>query len=372
MKILITVSVRWWNANAYYAISLAKALSDLGYQVYVAGDPTYPPTIRAENEGLETVKIRFASFNPIVLIKDWYKLYKFVKEKNIEIINAHRSEDHLLTAFIAKRLNIPLVRSLGDVRSPKDNFMNRWLHFKATDYHISSSESNLTRYISTWPDFKPNISIIPGGVNGEEVYRIEEKSNLLQKLKLPANSAIVGIIARLSPVKDHVTFIMSASLVFENVSDVLFLISGIEVEITRNDLKTLSESVNLNSHIYFLDRHEPVNELLSVLDIGVISSKGSEVISRIAIEYLATSVPVVATDVNVLPEIIKNDRNGYIVPAEDPYQMSEAITKILLDKTLKEKFSRQNLTDFKNKYNIKHVAESIVEIYKNLIRVKNG
>ncbi len=372
MKILITVSVRWWNANAYYAISLAEALSKLGHKVYVAGDPTYPPTIHANNEGLETVKIRFASFNPFVLLKDWYKLYKFVKEKNIEIINAHRSEDHLLTAFIAKRLNIPLVRSLGDVRSPKDNFINKWLHFKATDYHISSSESNLTRYISTWPDFKPNSSIIPGGVNGEEVYRIEEKSNLLQKLKLPVNSAIVGIIARLSPVKDHETFIMSASLVLENVSDVVFLISGIDVEITKDDLKTLSESVNLNSNIYFLDRHEPVNELLSVLDVGVIASKGSEVISRIAIEYLATGIPVVATDVNVLPEIIENERNGYIVQAENPFDMSNAITKILQNNTLKEKFSRQNLADFKNKYNIKHVAESIVEIYKNLIRVKNG
>ena len=169
----------------------------------------------------------FASFNPFVLLKDWYKLYKFVKEKNIEIINTHRSEDHLLTAFIAKRLNIPLVRSLGDVRSPKDNFMNRWLHFKATDYHISSSESNLIRYISTWPDFKPNSSIIPGGVNGDEVYKIKEKSILLKKLKISENSMIVGLIARLSPVKDHETFIMSASLVLENVSDVLFLISGI-------------------------------------------------------------------------------------------------------------------------------------------------
>lgn len=372
LNILITVSVRWWNANAYYAISLAEALSKLGHKVYVAGDPDYPPTAHAMTAGLETIEVRFASLNPFVLLKDWYKLYKFVKEKNIEIINAHRSEDHLLTAFIAKRLNIPLVRTLGDVRSPKDNFMNRWLHFKATDYHISSSKSNLTRYISTWPDFKPNSSIIPGGVKGEEVYRIEEKSNLLQKLKLPANSAIVGIIARLSPVKDHVTFIMSASLVFENVSDVVFLISGIEEKITRKDLKTLSESLNLNSNIYFLDRHEPVNELLSVLDIGVISSNGSEVISRIAMEYLATGVPVVATDVNVLPEVIENNRNGYVVPAENPYQMSEAITKILLDKSLKEKFSQQNLIDFKNKFDMNHVAESILEIYKNLIRVKNG
>ena len=63
MNILITVSVRWWNANAYYAISLAEALSNMGHKVYVAGDPDYPPTIRAKDAGLEILEIRFASFN---------------------------------------------------------------------------------------------------------------------------------------------------------------------------------------------------------------------------------------------------------------------------------------------------------------------
>jgi len=367
LNILITVSVRWWNANAYYAISLAEALSKIGHKVYVAGDPDYPPTLRAKDAGLETINIKFAGFNPLILVKEWYKLYKFVKEKNIGIINAHRSEDHLFTALIARKLNIPLVRTLGDVRCPKDNFINRWLHFKATDFHISSSESNLVRYISTWPDFKPNISIIPGGVNGEEVFKINDKLSLLQKFELPANSPIVGIIARLSPIKDHTTFIMSASLVLEKISDVIFLISGIEEEITRNDLKTLSESLNLNSNIHFLDRHEPVNELISVLDVGVIASKGSEVISRVAMEYLATGVPVVTTDINVLPEIIENNRNGYVVEAENPYQMSEAITKILQNDSFKEKISMHNQSDFKNKFEVNVVAKSVLDIYINLL-----
>ena len=371
MKILITVSVRWWNANAYYAISLAEALTKLGHQIYVAGDPDYPPIIMARKAGIETIAINFASFNPFILLLNWLKLYKFVKDKNIDIINAHRSEDHLLSALITKILNIPLVRTLGDVRSPKDNFINRWLHFRATDYHISSSESNITRYISTWPDFKPNISTIPGGINGNLLYQIEDKQHVLHKLEISENKNLVGIVARLSPVKDHETFIMAASLVYERVSNVLFLISGIEEEISKKDLKTLSESLNLDSNIYFLDRYEPIHELLSILDIGVISSKGSEVISRIAMEYMATGVPVVTTDVNVLPEIIKNNRNGYVVESENPYQMSEAIIKLLQNKSERKRISENNLSDFKDKFEIQVVAESILEIYKSLIAAKS-
>lgn len=372
LNILITVSVRWWNANAYYAISLAETLKNLGQNVYVAGDPGYPPTLRAMEAGLQTIEIRFASFNLVVLLNDWYKLYKFVKEKKIKIIHANRSEDHLLTSFITKKLNIPLVRSLGDVRSPKDNFINRWLHFNATDYHISSSESNLTRYCSTWPEFKPRYSIIFGGVDKKDIYRIKDKSFLLKRFNLPAGSPIIGIIARLSPVKDHITFIMSASLVLENISNAIFLISGIEEEITRNELLIMAESLNLNSNIFILNKHEPVKELLSVLDVGVISSKGSEVIARVAMEYLATGVPVVATDINVLPEIIENGRNGFIVPAENPYEMSEAILKILQDDTLKEKISNQNIEDFNAKFDINVAANSILKIYEDLLKQRSA
>jgi glycosyltransferase involved in cell wall biosynthesis len=225
----------------------------------------------------------------------------------------------------------------------------------------------MIRYYSTWPDFKPNFSVIPGGIKGDEIYKIKDKSRLLKKFELPSSSSVVGIIARLSPIKDHATFIMAASLVHENVPDAVFLISGIEVEITRKDLKVLSESVNLNSNIYFLDHHDPVNELLSVLDIGVIASKGSEVISRVAMEYLASGIPVVATDINVLPEIIGNGRNGFIVSAENPYEMSHAILKILQNDTLKEKISKQNMDDFKNRFDINIVANSVSDIYNSLL-----
>jgi glycosyltransferase involved in cell wall biosynthesis len=367
MKILIAISSRWWNATAYYAISLAEALTKSGHHVYIASDPGYPPAKKALDTGLEVIDIRFASLNPLILLIDWFKLYSIVKEKKIDIIHSHNPEDHLISALVASKLKIPLLRTLSDVRPPKDNFINRWLHFKRTDFHISSSDSNLIRYYSTWRDFEPKCSVISGGVKGEAVYKISKRSELLEKFKIPSGSKIVGIIARLAPVKDHATFIMAASLVFESVPDAYFLICGSEAEITRNELKALAENVNLNSNIVFSDHYEPVNELMSLLDVGVISSKGSEVISRVAMEYLAIGVPVVATDVNVLPEIIEHGRNGYIVPPENPYEMSEAIIKILKDQSLKEKISDNNISDFKNKFEMKIVAKSVLNIYHNLI-----
>jgi glycosyltransferase involved in cell wall biosynthesis len=368
LNILITVSVRWWNANAYYAISTAKALSGLGHQVYVSGDPGYPPTVMAQKEGLNTFGFRFASFNPIILILDLFRLYRFIKGRKIEIINAHRSEDHLLTALLAKILNIPIVRTLGDVRAPKNNFINRWLHLRITDYHILSSESTFIRYISTWKNFNPDYSIFPGGVDGTQFYTRKKSPQLLKKININEGTYVVGMISRLSPIKGHNTFIMAASLILEQFPNVTFIISGKEVEISVKELEALADSLNLNHHMLFIDHYEPVNELQSIFDVGVIASTGSEVISRIAMEYLATGIPVVATQINVLPEIIQDGHNGFVIPAEDPYAMADAILKILKNPKLREQYSKNNILDFKSKFDIKKIAMSIATVYENLIK----
>jgi glycosyltransferase involved in cell wall biosynthesis len=370
VNILITVSVRWWNANAYYAISLAEALLKLGHKVYVAGDPAYPPTVRAQAAGLETLEIKFASFNPLILLKELYRLYKFVKENEIKMINAHRSEDHLLTALVAKRLKIPLVRTLGDVRSPKNNFINRWLHMQATRYHILSSDSIWVRYVSTWPEFKPNMSIIPGGVDGNVYYRVQKKQELQKKLNITSDTFIVGIVARLDPIKDHVNFITAASLVLEKIPDIIFIISGSEENVHVKDLTNLASSLRIVDHFRFMDRHDPVRDVISLLDVGVIASKGSEVIARIAMEYIAIGIPVVATDINVLPEVVQDKRNGFIVPPEDPYEMASAIIKLLEDNELRKQISENNLHDFRNKFDIFLVANSIGDLYERLLNNK--
>jgi glycosyltransferase involved in cell wall biosynthesis len=82
---------------------------------------------------------------------------------------------------------------------------------------------------------------------------------------------------------------------------------------------------------------------------------------------MATGVPVVTTDVNVLPEIIEDKINGFVVPPENPYDMAEAIVKILEDDSLQQKISKQNLVDLKNKYEMKVVAAAVINIYKRLV-----
>jgi glycosyltransferase involved in cell wall biosynthesis len=273
--------------------------------------------------------------------------------------------------IICKNLGIPLVRTVGDIRPPAENFFNKWLHLKATDYFIFTSESNRTRFVSVWPDIMFKSSVIIGGLELQHFAPIPKSDKLMKHSNFNPQDKIVGYVGRLSKTKDLPTFLRMAALVKYQKPQTKFLISGKEFSVSRNDIIKIADSLNLTDSILFMDRHDPVREVISLIDIGVISSNDSEAISRIGMEYLSMGKPVVATDVNVLPEIIQNGKNGFITNTEDPHSMAEAVITLLMDDKLYNQISQNNIAESQEKFDFLKEAEKTMSVYKMLINNQN-
>ncbi len=359
--------MRWWNACAYYAISIALAQKKLGHDVWIAGDPGFLATQYARQAGLTVVEVPFSTRNPFRYLGGMRQLHRFIQRNKIEIINAHRPEDHLLAALVARKAGIPLVRTVGDVRAPRTNILNRYLHDHFTRFMIFSAAANLIRYQSYWPEIDKKSVVIHGGVNHEIFYPREKNAEVLKKFDLDEHKVLLGQIGRLSVVKDFPTTIKALALVVEERQDVHLIISGQEGKVKVSRLKELAASYNVERYITFLDHYSPVEALISILDIGIVASKGSEAICRIAMEYMSMGIPLVATEVNVLPEIIIDRRNGLIVPAEDPVGMAAAISEIINDQEFRRNIKQHNLDDARTRLNILTAAEETIRIYSKSI-----
>jgi len=367
LNILHTISVRWWNACAYYAVSIAKGIQKLNHQVLLFSDKDSPPYNHAIENNLSTKAFNFASLQPFNFFRNYISIKSKIKKEKIQIVNCHRPEDHLIMGIICKQLGIPLVRTIGDIRPPAENFFNKWLHLKATDYFIFTSESNRTRFVSVWPEIMEKSEIVLGGLDLDLFYPIEKSEKLLNQINIKSGTKIVGFVGRLSKTKNLPTFIRTAALVKNKLPEVKFLISGKEFSVSREEIKTMADTLNLTDSLLFLDRHDPVQEVISIIDVGIISSNDSEAISRIGMEYLSLGKPVIATDVNVLPEIIKNGENGFITNTEDPHSMAEAVIKLLTDEKLYQKISKNNIESSKERFDYLKEAEKTVSIYESLI-----
>ena len=164
------VTVRWWNASAYYAVSVARALQMAGYPSIVASPEHYPATARARQANLTVFSgARTELLNPLRIVGNLVALKRFIAHHNIRFLNVHRPEDHAHAALLRSVMNVPIpvIRTVTDVRFPKKHAVNRWIHQRYTDYFIFSSRSSVERYQSVWPFFEEgkNYTIIPGGID---------------------------------------------------------------------------------------------------------------------------------------------------------------------------------------------------------------
>jgi len=134
---------------------------------------------------------------------------------------------------------------------------------------------------------------------------------------------VVGIVANLNrPVKRVDLFIKAAALVHTALPEAVFWIIGDGY--LRPDLERLSSTLGLNSSLLFLGRWDDVKALLSQMAIGVICSD-SEGLSNSIMEYMASGLPVVATDTGGNPELIEDGKTGFMVKPGDSEALATAL-----------------------------------------------
>jgi hypothetical protein len=139
MRTIQVVNVRWYNATAWYGVTLAKCLQDAGHESIVAGLAGTPPLEKAKEMGLRTIALPFNSAAPAKLFETWNGMDRLVRDFRPDIVNCHRGEAFVLWALMQKKYGFGLVRTRGDRRLPKNGLINRWLHCKAADAVIATN-----------------------------------------------------------------------------------------------------------------------------------------------------------------------------------------------------------------------------------------
>lgn len=372
LKTLQLISVRWWNASAYYAISLTEALTQAGIYSTAGGRPDSPPLLKAGELRLPTfTDINLETLNPLSILRSVGRVKRFVRQQHIPLINGHRAEDGLCAVLARQRSVSPLavIRTVSDVRPPKNHPLNYWLHSRGMDFFIFSCRASLQRYQSVWPIFSGKSAVIYSAVDTEFFHPAAPEVNLRRRLGIADDEVVIGIIARLSPVKDHHTFLKAAALVHQQAPNTRFLICGEAAQISHAALQSLAQELGISRKVILLPRREDlaITDLIGCLDVGVVASNGSEVICRISEEYMAMGKPQVVTDVNVLPEIVTEGENGLVVPAGDSAAMANALLKLAANPQLRQRMGETARRLAETRYSYREFARQTAEVYREVL-----
>ncbi len=361
-RILILFNSFWWNASAYYTNILAEGLKDRDYQITFCGLEGTPSLEKIASLNIEHYPLPYNTYSPIKIVRTIRQLKRIIKKNNIDIVHSLSSQAHFFGSAVIKFLNnnIVHIRSCLDARPPVTNLMNRYMHRRLTDYVTFPCAKTRVFYKSAGLISAEKSSIIYSGLN------IEAFLNYKKKEKVKNSNITVGLIGRLSPEKGVFEFLEIMNLVLKKNPDIRYFISGKEEQITLEQIRERAKSLGIFKNGLFSSRADDVRDILVQIDIGVVTSRFSEVIPRVPLEYMAFHIPVVATDVNVLPETIKNGSSGFIYDKDNPAGMADGILKLAESPDKRKVFGDAGFERVKNLFSSAGMVKKYIELYNNL------
>ena len=141
-----------------------------------------------------------------------------------------------------------------------------------------------------------------------------------------AEQRVVGIVTRMRVRKGVEEFLRAMATVRERIPSAAAVVVG-EVDLDPS-LTALVRELGLEGHLHLLGRRTDVPEVMSAMDLFVLSSH-DEGMSNAILEAMAMEKPVVATDVGGTGEVVQSGRTGLLVPPKDPAALAQAITQLL-------------------------------------------
>jgi len=174
----------------------------------------------------------------------------------------------------------------------------------------------------------------------------------------------VGTVARLQPVKGVEYLIEAAKHVLESIPNTRFLIVGEGPQ--KAELIHKVHQLNLSSDVIFAGMRGDIPAILSALDLFVLPSL-SEALGIAVIEALAAKVPVIATNVGGVTEIVEDGKTGLLVPPKDPLSLAKAILHTYSNGDEAISMAKAGERRVREVFDIAHLARKQAELYEKLL-----
>ena len=120
----------------------------------------------------------------------------------------------------------------------------------------------------------------------------------------------------------------------------------------------------------FVGKRNDLPSILASMDLGIITSIGSEANSRATLEYMASGKPVVSTRVGVIPELIVEGETGFITEIHDTEAMAEKIKYLILNPEKRKQMGEASRKRIEENFVLNQFGRQTEAVYKKLLSQK--
>ena len=268
-------------------------------------------------------------------------------KKNISVYNAHG------WAFNMKGADKKVIESYVLIEK---------MLAPATDSIICISEFEKNTALSHGICEPGKLHVIYNGIDFDE--ECVERSKPWDMMGIPDNAFVVGTVGRLATQKAPDVFVKAASVIKKRIPEAFFVIVG--DGLNRKDTEKLVREYGLSDCFLITGWvNNPFNYICS-FDVAMLMSRW-EGFGLVLPEYMLIRKPIVASNVDAIPEIIQDGVNGLLVEREDYYAAAEAVVRLHDDPALREYLVENEGKIVKDRFNVERTAREHRDLFMKLV-----
>jgi glycosyltransferase involved in cell wall biosynthesis len=191
----------------------------------------------------------------------------------------------------------------------------------------------------------------------------DTRARFLREIGVPSGAFVVGVVARLSPVKDHASLLHAIAELRRDIPDLHCVLVGDGPE--RANIQTLANTLEIADRIHLAGERPQLPNLHGLFDISVLCST-TEAFPNSVLEAMAASRPGVAADGGGTPDAVREGTTGLLVPASDPSRLAGAIQRLYEEPALREKLGHAGCAAARAGYSATAVIEQVEALYTEL------
>lgn len=335
-----------YGGSGIVATELGKELADRGHEIHFI---SYAPPLRL-NRGkpqthfheVEVATYPLFDHEPYALALA-VKMAEVAELHGLDLLHCHYAIPHSVSAYLAKSMlqprRLPVVTTLHGTDITLVGRDRSYLPITKFSIEQSDGVTAVSRYLkeATYEAFavRNEIEVIYNFVNCD-IYLPATKAEL-RDYYAPRGEAIVIHLSNFRPVKRTPQVVEIFARVRRELPAVLLMVGdGPE----RGKAEWTARESGIEKHVHFLGKRDNIEELIGIADLLLLPSR-SESFGLVALEAMACEVPVVASRVGGLPEVVADGEDGFLVDPDDLDMMTRRALEILGDEARRRAMGRR-------------------------------
>jgi glycosyltransferase involved in cell wall biosynthesis len=354
MRIVLSNASFKWGGVHLVTEQLAFGLERRGHEVVVFCRPKSALEERLRGRFTAISIARGMDFSPLALVR----IRAALRRVRAEVVLTLMDKDLRLTGAAARWLGLPVIARRANDKPLKSGSYHRFVYGRIATHHIANSQATRDTMLQSMPWLPTErVSVIYNGVDYEAIAAASPAQLPIQRA-----AVVVGFVGRIEQRKGILDLLAAWPQVAAAVPDAQLIIVGrgpLEEDVHRK-----SDAVE---RAVFLGYREDVGSVMKRCAVVAIPSHW-EGFGLVAAEALAAGTPVVASNTSSLPEIVRHEREGLLVPPRDPAALAGALIRLLKDTALRTQLGLNGAERVRSMFNSTRMIDEYEQLLQRFVK----